>query len=171
MPLRPSRLADLLVLAGGLGMLLLVTVPTLAWLDPLPGDWQPLLPRMPRQDLSAAQRFWAWAMALPPYLAVAAGLGQLLVFCRRYVGQRMFTTAAATALRRFGLWLIFASLLLPLSRLGLSLLVAELGLAGPRGIIAFMFTALGLTFGLVIVLFAAILREAARLAEENAGFV
>jgi heme/copper-type cytochrome/quinol oxidase subunit 2 len=77
-------------------------------------------------------------------------------------------------LRRFGWSLIAASVLLPLTRLVLWLVIAGTA-PGPEsglgGVILTMLVALGVIFGLVFVVFAAILREASRLAEENAGFI
>lgn len=169
-----SRLALLLFVLCGIGIALLILVPTFAWFGPIPGMWGAGPAPFRRAALAPGQEVVGWLLALPPYVAVALGLGQLMAFCHRLRDRRVFSGDAAAALRRFGWSLLAASLLLPLSRASLLVLVGgladavHLGLAGATLV---MFVALGATFGLVFVVFAAILSEAARLADENAAFV
>jgi len=167
-------LAGLMFAFGGLGILLLILVPTLAWFGPMPGMPNAGVVPTRRVELPPGQEVLGWLLAMPPYLAVALGLGQLMAFCRRLRDRRVFSGAAASALRRFGWSLLAASLLLPLSRASLLVLVGGFPDSlhfGMAGVVLAMFVALGATFGLIFVVFAAILGEAARLADENAAFV
>lgn len=174
MTTRLFRLASILRRVLWAAILLVVLAPSLGWLVP---DIARGLPAMllGGADLPAAHRLIGLAIAMPPFLVVAFGLAQLQAFCRRVGDRRMFSRAAATALRRLGWALLAASLLLPLSRIGLWWLLG--GGAAPQSLGDWMMllpalvVAIGVTFGLVFILFAAVLDEAARLAEENAGFV
>lgn len=168
---RLNRLFGVLRVLVWLAIALLLALPALTWLEPGPFA----LPRanLARADLAADQRMVAWLIAMPPYLAVALGFGQLLGFCRRVRDGAVFTAAAALALRRLGWSLVLAAVLLPLSRgaLGLampSLAMPGLAMPGPAVLLA---VAVSATLGLVFVAFAAILGAATELAEENARFV
>ncbi|MGE0715017.1 MAG: DUF2975 domain-containing protein [Alphaproteobacteria bacterium] len=161
--------ARLLVLLAWLGIALLLLLPTLSWLEPS------ALPVAGRGTHPIATRLAAWAAAMPPFIVLALGLGMLARFCRRLDARRPFTPAAAAALRAFGWSLIAASLLLLPSRLAVAAVLADDPLVS--GVTAFAAPApllavtLGTIFGLVFVLFAALLTEATRLAEENESFV
>ena len=166
------RLASRLRTLVWLGIAMLIVMPSLAWFDP------DLASRWPQSDFEWTwkNRLAAWALSAPPTLAVAIGLGQLLRFCGRVREQRAFTEAAATALRRFGWAIIVGACILPASRLGLWLYVGAVPTAAGTWT-RFLFgqtllaASIGLTIGLALLVFAALLREATRIAEENASFV
>lgn len=157
MPAKLDRLIAILQLLVWLAIAMLLVLPTLKWLEATGGTV-------------------AWLLALPPYLAVVLGLGELLRFCRAARHHGVFTKPATRALQRFGWSLIAGSALMPISRLVLAWWLGagavEAGRAfAPLGPAVLLAIALGAMFGLVLVVFAAILGEASRLAEENAGFV
>jgi hypothetical protein len=115
-------------------------------------------------------------LIFPPYLCVGWGLVQLSGFCSRLAKGDHFSKAAASAVRRFGWSLVAAAVALPLSRLAANAFV--MGSAELPDLFATMLrampilaTALGLILGLIAVVFASILEQAADLAEENARFV
>lgn len=167
MTARLMRLACGLRATVWLGIALLLVVPTLGWFEPSAGIG--LMPRLRPAELDPATKWLAFVLAMPPYLVVALGLGQLDLFCRRIRDARLFTAAAAATLRRFGLSLLLASALLPLSRAAVWLAVADTGLPLPT--LPILAAAMGALFGLLLVLFAGVLGESARLADENASFV
>lgn len=163
---RILQMAGVLRYLVWLGIGLLLAMPgARAWLAPMP-----LAERLAGLDLVQAQLV-AFLVQFPPYGLLAWGLGQLLTFCRRIEEKRLFTAEAATALRRFGVALLLSSVVLLCLRLGLA--VSDLlpfdFTRGVPGVV--LPVAVGITFGLVFMVFAAILAEAARLAEENAAFV
>lgn len=134
--------------------------------------------------IDLGHRVVAWLLAMPPPVVVAFGLRELLGFCRGLRGRGAFTTAAAVALGCMGWTLVGGSVLLPLSRFALALFLRMPGTPGLpvrafaigcRPVFGAALTLemafIGTVLGLVVVVFAAILRQAARLAEENASFV
>jgi len=169
-----SRQMILLRILLWVGIALLLLTPSINWLLPM----EPLGAGMAeRPPLSMSGRLLAWFIAAPPYLAGALGLGQMLSFSNRFRLQRVFTAEAALLLQRFGWCLIAASITFPLSRLLLGMFLGLginglptqfLPLIGLGGILP---AAIGFTIGLIFVQFAGILRQAAVIAEENAGFV
>lgn len=172
---RLSRQARLLQVLTILGMALLLLMPALIWAEPGIGrpaaGWRGAL-----EGLAWPDRLAGWALGLPPFLAAAIGLGQLHGFCRSLARREVFSAAAARALGRFGWCLIAAAIALPCSRLAVIWHVSPpgtsaggmLALLGALPVLALL---MGIIMGLVFVIFAAILDEATRLAEENAGFV
>jgi hypothetical protein len=168
---RLTRLAGALRFLVWLSIALVLLLPTLNWLLPdLPGG--PALAR--HASLAGSERLFAWAIAMPPYLVAAIGLAQLALFCQRLRARGAFTREAAVALSRLGWSLMAAALLLPLSRFALGAYLAPLAEAAGRpmvGVLLLLAIGLGFLFGLVFVVFAAVLREATTLAEENASFV
>jgi len=163
--LRLSRLADLLRLAALAAVVLLLGIPLLGIAAP-EGLLQGLAFR-PVAGLPAGPRLLAGLLLALPFLAAAAGFAALYGFAARLQAAEIFTTAAATALRRLGSLLLAAALLLPPSRLAAGW-IAGLPLAGPGVLLG---TAAGAAFGLVVLAFAAVLAEARRVAEENAAFI
>jgi len=169
-----SRQMILLRILLWVGIALLLLTPSINWLPPMD---QVSAGLAERPNLSLSDRLLAWLIAMPPYLAGALGLGQMLSFSNRFRLQRVFTTEAALLLQRFGWCLIAAAITFPLSRfllgmylgLGINGLPTQfLPLIGLGGILP---AAIALTIGLIFVLFAGILRQAVAMAEENAGFV
>lgn len=165
------RLTGRLRVLVWLGIVLLVILPALPWLDPDVGRRWPQSAEWPAGD-----RLIAWAISAAPMLVIAVGLGQLLAFCRRVREGRLFTEAAVGPLRRFGWTIIAASLFFPVSRIALwSFAGVAPGAAALWGRFVFgqllLTTGVGLVIGLALLVFAAILREASGIAEENASFI
>lgn len=175
MPEKLTRMTLLLQAVAWLGIALLLLLPTLNWIGPgLTGG----VGAEARRALAGSERLLAWLLVMPPYAAVALGLFQVTRFCRTVRQSQVFTTAAVAALHRFGWSLIVGSLLFPISRLAFAVYLA--GGAWPAvtaqagaavGLLFLLYVAIGVLFGLVLVVFATILGEASRLAEENASFV
>ena len=164
---RLARLAALLRTLVWIAIMLLLLLPSLNWFGARLGV---------AAEMGLRDRAVAWALAIPPFAVVALGLSQLLGFCRRLRDRGVFTATAATALGRMGAALMAGSALLPLSRAALGLYTRPPGLSVHDAIIGRAATLLEMAFigvmlGLVFVAFAAVLREATRLAEENASFV
>lgn len=158
---RLSRLASLLQALVWFAILLLVLMPSAAWLLGLTASARGM-------DQPLIERVVIWAIAMPPYLLVAFGLTQLAAFCRGIRTQRFFTLEAMKGLQRFGWSLLAASLFYLPSRL----MPVWLGLTDVAlGPLPFLAPTLGVIFGLVFVAFANVLSEASRLADENASFV
>lgn len=156
-----------------IGIALLLLVPVARWYLPELTNGGALA-REPLTQLGGAHRLAGLALEYPPFLILAFGLGQLLGFCRKLSGRVVFSEAAATALRHFGWSLIAAAVALPASRILLWLYssVAAEGAAvsvlSPGLLLPF---AIGVVFGLVFVVFAAVLSEASAIAEENASIL
>lgn len=166
------RLATRLRLLVWLGIILLVTMPALVWLA------SDLAPRWGQvtADWTWGDRLIAFLLTAPPYWVAALGLAQFLGFCRTVAAAAVFTPAAVKSLRRFGGALIAAALLLPPSRLGLWVYIGfeagtEASAWGRVNIGQIVLSSgIGLVIGLAVLVFASILREATRLADENASF-
>lgn len=160
--MRLERLAGRLRLLTWAAALLVLALPALSW------DGQAAAE--PGADA------WRLALATPPYLAVAWGLLQLSGFYRRLAQGEQFTPAAAAGLRRFGLGLLAAALLLLPCRI-LAILyrapMADLAslveaVLRPVPVAA---TALGAILGLILIVLARLLDQATEIAEENASFL
>jgi hypothetical protein len=166
-------LAHLLRVLVWIAAVLLILIPTLVWLSPA---WQGVLQYQPgmvaRADRAGTPRLLLVAALMPPYLSAAWGLFQLSGFCTRLSRGEHFSRAAATSLRRFGISLVLAAALLPPSRILARALTqwetTTQPLLGVTPILAVLF---GVVLGLIAVVFAALLEQATRLAEENARFV
>jgi hypothetical protein len=129
-----------------------------------------------RADAAGIPRLAVFALLMPPYLATAWGLAQLSGFCARLVRGEQFSRAAAAALKRCGAALIVAAALLPASRLAARCLAQggmqwDTAVQSLLGIMPILATAFGVIIGLIVIVFAAILEQAAGLAEENARFI
>jgi hypothetical protein len=153
---------------------LVLLIPTLIWLGP---RGSALVARAvlltPEFDVADGSRLLLLAMVVPPYLVVAWGLVQLAGFCDRLARGEHFSRAAARAMKRFGWSLIASAALLPVCQLA-TRVYQKGALSGPDlvhgllGSLPVLAMALGLVMGLIIIVFAAILRQATVLAEENA---
>lgn len=172
-----QNLAVVLRLLTWGGALLVVVLPVLPWLG-TPAD----LPAVPAASLPSAfngtnaQRLLVIAMLLPPYVSVAWGLIQLSSFCVRLSRGEHFSRAAATALKHFGWSIIAAAALLPVTR------IAAMAYVRPPDywweflpvvlrVVPLLAMALGLIVGLIVIVFALVLKQATALAEENASFL
>ena len=145
----------------------------LTWLAALLVLAVPLLTARGAAGATAVQAA-ALAASLPPFLLVAWGMLQLSGFCRHLAEGDHFSLSAAQALRRFGRALVAAAVLLVPCRVVALLLELGSGWMGsaqlwrPGTLLA---AALGAVIGLIVIVFARILEEAAELAEENASFL
>jgi Protein of unknown function (DUF2975) len=159
-----------------IGIALLLLVPVARWYVPelTTGG---ALARESLAQLGGGHRFAGLALEYPPFLILALGLGQLLGFCRKLNGRVVFSQAAATALRNFGWSLIAAAIALPVSRTLLWFYigaVSEGPSPGPFSVLMpglLLPFAFGIVFGLVFVVFAAVLTEASAIADENASIL
>ncbi len=118
----------------------------------------------------------ALAVAMPPFLAVAWGLVRLAGFCRQLARGHHFSQSAAHALRGFGWSLVIAASLLPVTRTITLAFTTQVEnwrelLTLPWRAPPLLATAIGLIFGLIMIVFATILEQAKQLADENASFV
>ena len=160
---RLARLATLLRALVWIAIVLMLLLPSLTGFGVRLG---------PAADMGLADRTVAGVLAIAPFAVVAIGLGQLLGFCRQLRDRGVFSATAATALGRVGLAMIVGSILLPLSRLGLDVYLGlPRAMAIGRVAVVLELGFIGMMLGIVFVAFAAVLREATRLAEENASFV
>jgi len=155
-----------------IGIVLLLLVPVARWYLPELTNGGALA-REPLTQLGGAHRLAGLALEYPPFLILAFGLGQLLGFCRKLSGRVVFSEAAATALRNFGWSLIAAAIALPASRF-LLWLYSSVAADGAVSVLTpglLLPFAIGVVFGLVFVVFAAVLSEASAIAEENASIL
>jgi hypothetical protein len=174
---RSMPLAHLLRALVWIAAVLVILIPTLGWLGPgWPGGLQYQPDIATRADRAGTPRLLLFAALIPPYLSAAWGLFQLSGFCSRLSRGEHFSRAASLSLRRFGISLVVAAALLPPSRI-LARALTQVGphweattqpLLGTTPILAAVF---GVVLGLIAVVFAALLEQATRLAEENARFV
>ena len=176
MELRVGRLAALLRAFVWIGIGLLMVVPVLRWHAPeLVLGGGPLSQAANVPDIGAV-RWVGFFLELPPFAIVAFGLAQVLGFVTVLRQRTMFSAGASKALRRFGWSLIAASAILPLSRALVWLYIGHIGEAKaaalPFAMPLFLLpVSFGVVFGLIFVLFGALMTEASRLAEENASFL
>ncbi|MEP9356795.1 DUF2975 domain-containing protein [Xanthobacter sp. KR7-65] len=154
-------------------MVAIVGWPVLAWLHPVPWT-QNVVERLALPDgpaLPAALEHVLMVAGLLPLAVAAYGFYEAARFFGRVERGRAFSLDAVEALRRFGLALLAAAVLIPLLRLAV---VLGEGTADPMAVLAAVLR-LGpiVLAGIagVVLAFSAILREAVTLAEENASFV
>ena len=124
-------------------------------------------------DPTLATRAFAAAAMLPVLLVSLFGLGQMWQLFGGYARGEVFTTAAATRLRRLALVLMSLCLVKPLTG---ALMSVALTINSPPGqrLVAVGLSSddyLLLLMGAVLLAIASVMREAARLAAENAEFV
>ncbi len=166
------NLARLLKALTWIGAVLLLLMPSLAWLWRIDA-WPGFRNAMPEQVSGDPV---VLILLLLPFATVAWGLIQLSGFCSRLQRGEHFSRAASTALRRFGLALVVGAALLPLTRVLLRayLHAGDSSIALAQGYLRalpILATAMGLILGLIVLVFAAILEQATALAEENARFI
>lgn len=123
--------------------------------------------------LTATEHVMAGLIVAVPIGVVIWGLWHVRAMFREFAEGHVFTVSVAHHLQRFGAAALAQALLGPLTATALALV---LSLGNPPGqrylVIAFSINDyLALIVGGVLVAVAAAMREAARLADENAGFV
>lgn len=171
---RIRRLALAVRLLSALGALVLLGLPPLFWSRP---GW---VQRVAEQEwgarlvqLDAGAR---WAGLAASALPVAAGLWALWEIWRLfgcYGRGELLALRPAGHLHRLGLALIAQAAALPLGQT-LAVLALTLGNAPGQRQLIFRLSSehyMSLLFGLVLLALAAVMREAARVADENAAFV
>lgn len=158
------------------GMVLIVMLMALAFVIPSwtrnlllarLGEVGAKLPLGPSQVIAAA------AIMVVPIGVMVWGLWHVRALFRDFAAGRAFTVGAARRLQRFGVAVLVQA---PLGPLTATALAMALSLANPPGQRLLVLTLsindyLALIVGGVLVAVAAVMREAARLADENAGFI
>lgn len=159
-----------------LGGLISLALPLALWSQP---DWLAGVARQswatgahPLQLDGAARSAGLLACLLPAGL-LAAVLYQVWALFGRYARGEVWSLACALHLRRAALGLLALAPALPLAQ---TLSVLALTLGNPKGqkLLSVGFTMdhyLTLLFGLVLLAIAQVMREAVRMAEENAEFI
>ena len=160
---RPLARSLPLILATS-GLLLLIG-PALGMLAPewLPGPWPSA------GATTQPERQMLQLSILPSYVVLAIGFAGVVGFARQLARGQVFAGSAAAPLSWFGACVLLASLLLPIGRLTAGWMMGQGGSwLGPAQL---MVATTGLSLGLLILAFASILRDASRLAAENAEFI
>jgi len=173
---RLARLSQAMMWVTTVGIGLIVVLTVLGFLIP---DWtrNALLARLGQVGtalpLTPAARLVAAAIFAVPVGVMLWGLWQVRALFRDFAEGRVFTENAARHLQMFGVAVLAQA---PLGPLTATLLALALSLANSQGerllLITFSLNDyFALIIGGVLVAVATVMREAARLAEENAGFV
>ncbi len=120
-------------------------------------------------QLHLATSLWA----LPATLAVLVALQRLWVLFGEYAQARVFSVRALGALRSFARWMMAAAVLSPVYTAGLSVLMSWSNGPGHRELDITVATGeyTMLLFGAVVLAISSVMAEAARVAEDHAGFV
>ena len=168
--------AGLLRVLVWVAAVLVILIPMLGWLSP---TWQDITQHqqgmVTRANRAGTSHLLMLAALMPPYLSAAWGLFQLSGFCSRLSRGEHFSRAAAVSLWRFGIFLMLAAALLPPSRILARALVQAGSNLEPMqpllGVMPILAVVFGVVLGLIAVVFAALLEQATKLAEDNARFV
>ena len=168
--------AGLLRVLVWVAAVLVILIPMLGWLSP---TWQDITQHqqgmVTRANRAGTSHLLMLAALMPPYLSAAWGLFQLSGFCSRLSRGEHFSRAAAVSLWRFGIFLMLAAALLPPSRILARTLVQAASNLEPTqpllGVMPILAVVFGVVLGLIAVVFAALLEQATKLAEDNARFV
>lgn len=173
---RLARLSRRMAWVTTVGIVLIVVLMGLAFAIP---DWSRnlLLNRLgatgAKLPLGPAEQAALAAIYAVPIGVMVWGLWHVRALFRDFAIGRVFTADAAERLRRFGLSVLLQGPLGPLTATALALALA---LGNPPGQRYLVLTVsindyVALIVGGVLVAIAAVMREAARLADENAAFV
>ena len=110
---------------------------------------------------------------LPSLVVILMALLRLWQLFGEYLGSRVFSARALASLRSFARWVLAAAFLSPVYRAGLSVIVSWQNGPGKRELTVnlssddyFM-----VLLGVVLLAISSVMAEAARLAEDNEGFV
>lgn len=173
---RLARLSRAMMWVTTIGIGLIVVLSVVGFLIP---DWtrNALLARLGQigasLPLTPSTRLAAAAILAVPVGVMLWGLWQVRALFRDFALGRVFTEAAARRLQLFGVAVLVQA---PLGPLTATMLALALSLANPPGqrflLVTFSLNDyFALIIGGVLVAVATVMREAARLAEENASFV
>lgn len=160
----------LTLLAG----VVLMSLPLAFWLEP--ATFAQALSAMPKPGvatLTPTTRLYA-VVALLPLMAMALfGLQQLWKLFGGYAHGEVFTEIAAMRLRRIGIVLMLVCLVKPLTGTVMSVILSWHNPPGQRTLTLGLSSDdyVSLLSGAVLLAIALVMREAARLAQENAEFV
>jgi hypothetical protein len=173
---RIARLSRALEIATDIGIALVATLTVACFLIP---DWSrnlllaklgqagAALPVTPPARLAAA------AVVATPVAVMLYGLWNVRALFREFARGRVFTADAARHLQIFAVTVLAQAPLGPLTSAGLSFAVSMAQESGPRmfAITLSLHDYYALIVGGALFAIASVMREAARLADENAGFV
>jgi len=173
---RLARLSRALEIMADIGIALVATLTVACFLVP---DWTrnlllaklgqvgAALPVTPRTRLAAA------TVVAVPVAVMLYGLWHVRALFREFGQGRVFTERAARHLQMFAITVLAQAPLGPLTSAGLSFAVSMAQDTGPRmfAITLSLHDYYALIVGGALFAIASVMREAARLADENAGFV
>ncbi|MBC7993625.1 MAG: DUF2975 domain-containing protein [Rhizobacter sp.] len=154
--------------------LVLISLPLAFWFEP--ASFAHALSAMPKTGvttLSPTTRLFA-VLALLPLVAMALfGLQQLWKLFGGYAHGQVFTEIAAMRLRRLGILMMLVCLVKPLTGAVMSIILSWHNPPGQRTLTLGLSSDdyVSLLSGAVLLAIALVMREAARLAQENAEFV
>lgn len=157
-----------------LAALVMGLLPLAFWLEPaVLASAMLKLPKLGEVPVTPGIRLMAAAALLPSVAMTLFGLQQLWKLFDGYARGQVFTDLAALRLRRLGIVLMLLCLLKPFTGAAMSVILSwhnppgqrmlTLGLSGDDYV--------SLLSGAVLLAIASVMREAARLAQENAEFV
>jgi hypothetical protein len=167
---RIARWVRALTLLAGV---VLVSLPLAFWLEPeVLANALSAMPR-PASPLTPTTRFVAAAALLPLVAMVLFGLQQLWKLFDGYARGQVFTEMAAMRLRRLGIVMMLVCLVKPLTGAVMSVILSWHNPPGQRALTLGLSSDdyVSLLSGAVLLAIASVMREAARLAQENAEFV
>jgi hypothetical protein len=110
---------------------------------------------------------------IPSLAVILMALLRLWQLFGEYLQSRIFSARALASLRSFARWLLAAALLSPVYRAGLSVIVSWQNGPGRRELTINLSSDdyLMLLLGVVLLAISSVMAEAARIAEDNEGFV
>jgi hypothetical protein len=110
---------------------------------------------------------------IPSLAVILMALLRLWQLLGEYLGSRVFSARALTSLRGFARWVLVAAFLSPVYRAGLSVLVTWQNGPGKRQLTLDLSSDdyLMVLLGVVVLAISSVMAEAARIAEDNEGFV
>jgi hypothetical protein len=173
---RLLRLSRTMEWVTTVGIVLVVILMTLAFIIP---GWTRslLLARLgeigARLPLTASGQIAGAGILAVPVGVMVWGLWQVRALFREFTHGRIFTAQTARHLQRFGIAVLAQGPLGPLTATALALALSLVNPPGQR-LLVLTFSindCVALVVGGVLIALAAVMREGARIADENAGFV
>ncbi len=160
-----------LTLLAGVG---LFSLPLAFWLEPaMLAHALSAMPKPGAAPLTLTTRLLAVAAVLPLVAMALFGLQQLCKLFDGYAQGHVFTEIAATRLRRLGIVMMLVFLVKPLTGAAMSVILSWHNPPGQRTLTLGLSSDdyVSLLSGAVLLAIASVMRETARLAQENAEFV
>ena len=110
---------------------------------------------------------------IPSLAVILVALYRLWQLFGEYLRSRVFSALALTSLRGFARWVLVAAVCSPFYRAGLSVILTWQNGPGKRQLTINLYSDdyLALLLGVVILAISSVMVEAARIAEDNEGFV